>query len=164
MVLWGPTRTSTTKTKKRCLFHHRGLDCKSRKSTDTWSNRQVWPWSTNWSRAKVNEFCQENTLVITNTHFQQSKRQLCTWTSPDGQYQNQIDCILCNRRWRSSIQSAKPGAECGWDHKLLTAKFRFKLKTVRKTTRPFSYEVKWALRSITTNKASGSDGIPTELF
>ena len=32
--------------KKRCPFHHRGLQCKSRKSRDTWSNRQVWPWST----------------------------------------------------------------------------------------------------------------------
>ena len=32
--------------KKRYLIHHRGLECKSRKSTDTWTNRQVWPWST----------------------------------------------------------------------------------------------------------------------
>ena len=32
------------------------------------------------------EFCQENTLVIENTLFQQHKRQLYTWTSPDGQY------------------------------------------------------------------------------
>ena len=32
--------------KKKCLFHYRGLECKSRKSRDTWSNRQVWPWST----------------------------------------------------------------------------------------------------------------------
>ena len=32
--------------RKRCTFHHRGLQCKSRKSRDTWSNRQVWPWST----------------------------------------------------------------------------------------------------------------------
>ena len=32
--------------KKRCPFHHRGLECKTRKSRDTWSNRQVWPWST----------------------------------------------------------------------------------------------------------------------
>ena len=32
------------------------------------------------------EFCQENTLVITNTFFQQHKRRLCTWTSPDAQY------------------------------------------------------------------------------
>ena len=39
---------------KRCPFHHRVLDCKSRKSRDTWSNRQVCPWSTKWSRAKAN--------------------------------------------------------------------------------------------------------------
>ena len=31
---------------KRCPFHYRGLECKSRKSGDTWSNRQTWPWST----------------------------------------------------------------------------------------------------------------------
>ena len=42
------------------------------------------------------EFCQANTLVIANTLFQQHKRRLYTWTSPDGQYQNQIDYILCN--------------------------------------------------------------------
>ena len=84
------------------------------------------------------EFCQENTLVIANTLFQQHKRRLYTWTSPDGQYQNQIDYILCSRRWRSSIQLAKtrPGADCGSDHELLIAKFRLKLKKVGKTTKP----------------------------
>ena len=41
--LWRPTRPSRTNTKKRCPFHHR-LECKSRKSRDTWSKRQVWPW------------------------------------------------------------------------------------------------------------------------
>ena len=49
------------------------------------------------------EFCQENALVIANTLFQQHKRRLYTRTSPDGQYQNQIDYILCSQRWRSSI-------------------------------------------------------------
>ena len=52
------------------------------------------------------EFCQENTLVIANTLFQQHKRRLYTWTSPDGQYRNKIGYILCSQRWRSSIQSA----------------------------------------------------------
>ena len=66
-----------------------------------------------------------------------------TWTSPDGQYGNQIDYILCSRRWRSCIQSAKikPGADCGSDNKLLIAKFRPKLKKAGKTTRPFSYDL-----------------------
>ena len=39
---------------KRCPFHYRGLECKSRKSRNTWCNRQIWPWSTEWSRAKAN--------------------------------------------------------------------------------------------------------------
>ena len=52
---------------------------------------------------RLTEFCQKNTLVIKNTLFQQHKRQLYTWTSPDGQYQNQTDYILCSQRWRSSI-------------------------------------------------------------
>ena len=56
---------------------------------------------------RLTEFCQENTLVIENTLFQQHKRWLYTWTSPDGQYQNQIDYILCSRGWRRSIESAK---------------------------------------------------------
>ena len=44
----------------------------------------------------LTEFCQGNALVIANTIFQQHKRRLCTWTSPGGQYQNQIDYILCS--------------------------------------------------------------------
>ena len=32
-------------TKKRCPFHHRGLECKSKKSRNIWSNRQIWPWN-----------------------------------------------------------------------------------------------------------------------
>ena len=89
------------------------------------------------------EFCQENTLVIADTLFQQHKRRLYTWTSPDGQHQNQTDYILCSQRWRNSIQSAKTrlGADCGSDHELLIAKFRLKLKKVGKTTRPFRYDL-----------------------
>ena len=70
---------------------------------------------------RLTEFCQENALVIANTRFQQHKRRLYTWTSSDGRYQNQIDCVLCSQRWRRSIQSAKtrPGADCGSDHELL---------------------------------------------
>ena len=47
-------KTFRTNTQKRCNFHYRGLECKSRKSRNTWSNRQIWPWNTEWSRAKAN--------------------------------------------------------------------------------------------------------------
>ena len=88
-------------------------------------------------------FCQENALVIANTIFQQHKRRLYTWTSPDGKYWNQIYYIICSQRWKSSMQSAKtrPGADCDSDHKLLITKFRLKLKKVGKTARPFRYDL-----------------------
>ena len=101
-------------------------------------------------------------LVILNTLFQQHKRRLYTWTSPDGQYQNQIDYILCSQRWRSSIQLAKTrrGADCGSDHELLTAKFRLKLKKVGKTTRPYRYDLNQIPYDYTvevTNRFKGLD-------
>ena len=82
-------------------------------------------------------------MVTVNTLFQQHKRRLYTWISPNGQHRNQAVYILCSQRWRSSIQSAKTrlGAYCGSDHELLIAKFRLKFKKVGKTTRPFRYDL-----------------------
>ena len=57
--------------------------------------------------SRLTEFCQEKALFIPNILFQPHKRRLYTWTSPDGQYQNQIDYILCSQRWRSSISSVQ---------------------------------------------------------
>ena len=98
----------------------------------------------------LTQFGQENALVTANTLFQQHKRRCYTWTSPDGQYRNQIDYILCNQRWRSSIQSAKTrqGADCGSDHEFLIAKFRLKLKKVGKTTKRFKCDLNQILTII----------------
>ena len=90
----------------------------------------------------------------------------------DGQYQNQIEYILWSQRWRSSIQSAKtrPGADCGPDHELLTAKFRLKLKKVGKTTTPFRYDLKQTPYDYTLevrNRFKGLDlidRVPEELW
>ena len=91
---------------------------------------------------RLMEFCQENAPVVANTIFQKHKRRLYTWTSPDGQNQNQLDYTLCSWTW-SSIQSAKIrlGTDCGSDHELLIAKFRLKMKKVGKTTKPFRYDL-----------------------
>ena len=53
------------------------------------------------------EFCQENALVIANTLFQQHKRRLYTWTSPDGQQQNQTDYILCRQNGEALYSQQK---------------------------------------------------------
>ena len=90
----------------------------------------------------------------------------------NGQYQNQLDYILCSQRWRSSIQSAKtrPGTDCGSDHELLIAKFRLNLKKVGKTTRPFRYDLNQIPHDYTVevrNRFKGLDlidRVPDELW
>ena len=92
-------------------------------------------------------------------------------SSPDGQYQNQNDYILCSQRWRISIQSAKTRlrADCGSDHEFLIAKFRLKLKKVGETTRPFRYDLNQIPYDYTvevTNRFEGLDlidRVPEEL-
>ena len=113
------------------------------------------------------EFCQENAVDIANTLFQQYKRRLCTWTSPDGQHRNPIDNIICSQRWRSSTQSAKirPGADYSSDHELLIAKFRLKLKKVGKISRPFRYDlnqISYDCRGEVRNGFKGLDLIDKE--
>ena len=51
---WTQLKQLRTNTQKRCSFHYRGLESKRRKSRNTWSNRQIWPWHTEWSRTKAN--------------------------------------------------------------------------------------------------------------
>ena len=140
-ILWRPTRSYRTNTKKRRPFHHRRLERKSRKSWDTWSNRQVWSWSTKWSRAKGNR-------ALPREHTGHSKHSLPTtqemslhmdnnrWSIPKSKW-----LYSCRWRWKSSIQSAitRLGAAYGSDDELHIAKFRLKLKKVGKTTRPFRW-------------------------
>ena len=71
------------------MFHYRGLECKSRKSRNTWRTGKFVLGVQNEAGQRLIEFFQENALVIANTLFQQHKRRLYTWTSPDGQHRNQ---------------------------------------------------------------------------
>ena len=71
MVIWRPSRPSRTIIPKRCPFHYRRLECKRRKLGDTWSNRQIWPWSTEGSMAKANR-------VLPREHIGHSKHPLPT--------------------------------------------------------------------------------------
>ena len=111
--------------------------------TFLWKRNSLGPQVQNEAGQRLTEFCQENTLVIANTLFQQHKRWLYTWTLSDGQYWNPTEYILCSQRWRNYIQSAKtrPGADCGLGNELLIAKFRLKLKKVGKNTRSFRYDL-----------------------
>ena len=107
-------RPSRTNTKQRCPFHHRELECKSRSQEIPGVTGKFGLGVQNEAGQRLIEFCQEKALVIVNTLFQQQKKRLYTWTSPDGQHQNHTDCILCSRRWKSSIQSAKTRLRADW--------------------------------------------------
>ena len=89
---------------KICLLLYRGLECKSQELPGVTGKFGF--GVQNEAGQRLTEFRQENVLIIANT-FQQHKERLYTWTSPDGQYQNQTDYILCSHRQRNSVQSAK---------------------------------------------------------
>ena len=57
------------------------------------------------------EFCQENALVITNTLFQQQKRRLYTWPSPDSQCRNQIDIFFAAKDGEALYSQQKQDQE-----------------------------------------------------
>ncbi|XP_048483641.1 craniofacial development protein 2-like [Plutella xylostella] len=80
------------------------------------------------------QFCQEESLVVTNTFYKLPPRRLYTWKSPaDSPSQivrNQIDFILVNKRYRNSFKAVKtyPGADVGSDHNPLVGTVTTKLK------------------------------------
>ena len=156
MVLRRPTRPSGTNTPKDVLFIIGDWDAKVGSQGTHGVTGNFCLGVQNEAGPKLTEFCQENTLVIANTFFHQHIRWLYTWTSPNGQYSNQIDYILCSWRWRSSIMWAKSRleADCGSDYEPLIAKFRLKWKKVGETTRihsnlksiPYDYTVEMTYR------------------
>ena len=141
MVQGRPIRPSRTNTQKSCPFHYWGLECQSRKSIKTWSNRQILLCSTEWRRAMANN-------VLPRKHTGHSKHPLPTtqektlhmditrWTIPKLDWY-----ILCSQRWKSPIPWAKTrwSIDCSSDHELLIAKYRLELKKIEKTTTPFMY-------------------------
>lgn len=88
-------------------------------------------------------FCQANNLTITNTLFQQHPRKRYTWISPGDRYRNQIDYIMINSEWKSSVIAActRPGVDCESDHILVTAKIRTKAFKKASGTPPVRFDL-----------------------
>ena len=77
--------------KKRCPFHYRGLECKSRKSRNTWNNRQIWPWNMEWSRAKANrvlprECTGHSKHPLPTTQEKTLHMDITTWSTPKSEW------------------------------------------------------------------------------
>ena len=73
--------------KKRCPFHQRGLECKRRKSRNTWSNRQIWLWSTEWSREKANKVLSRECTDHSKHHLPTAQEKtldmdMTRWSTP----------------------------------------------------------------------------------
>ena len=132
-------RVQNRKGEKRIILWQRNL---TNTVSAKWS-RLTLSYKSHWPRMLLIQLLRILLYLIANTLFQQHNRSLYTWTSPDGQYQNQIGYILCSQRWGISRQSEKtrPGADCGYDREILIAKFTLKLKKVGKTTLSFRYNL-----------------------
>ena len=129
------------KKKKDILFIIDNWNVKVGSQETTWSNRQVWLWSTKWSRVKANWILPRECIGHSKYCFQKHKRWFYIWTSPNSQYGNQIDYIICSWKWRSCIQKQDLGADCGSGFQPLIEKTRLKLKKAGKTTRPERYDL-----------------------
>ena len=139
-----------------------GLECKSRKSRNIWSNRQVWPQNTEWIRAKTNRVLPRKCTghrkhPLPTTQEKTLHMDINRWSTLKSDW-----LYSFSQRWRSSIQTTKtrPGADCGSEHELLIAKFRLKLKKEGETTRPFRYDLNQISYDYTvevTNRFKGLD-------
>ena len=96
---------------KNVIFIIGDCNAKVESQENTWSNRQIWPWSTEWSRAKANRVLPRESTGHCKPIFQQHKKWLYTWTSPDGQYHNEIDCILCTKDGEALYSQQKQDRE-----------------------------------------------------
>ena len=142
MALWRPTRPSRTNTQKRCPFHYRGPKCKSRKSRDTWSNRQFWPWTKVWSRAKANrvltrERTGHNKHPLPTTQEKTLHMDITRWSIPKSDWL----CSLQQKMEFYTVSKNKTWSSLWLRSWIPYAKFRLKLKKVGKTTRPFRYDL-----------------------
>ena len=118
-------------------FHYRGFECKSRKSRNTWSNRPIWPWSMEWSRAKANrvlprERTGHSKHPLPTTQEKTLHMNITGWSTPKSYW---LYSLQPKMEKRYTVNKKRPGADCGSDHELLIAKIRLKLKKVGETTR-----------------------------
>ena len=172
MIPWRPTRPSRTNTQKRCPFHYRGLECKIRKSRNTWSNRQIWPWSTEWSRAKANRVLPREHTGHSKHHFPTTQEKtlhmdITRWSTPKSDWLYSLQPKMENLYTVSKNKTRSWLWLRSWTP---YCKFQAKLKKVGKTTKPFRYELNQMLYNYTvemTNRFKGLDlidRVPEELW
>ena len=123
--------------KKTCSFHYRGLECKSRKSRNTWSNRKIWLWSTEWSRAKANrvlprECTGHSKHSLPTTQDKTLRMDITRWLTPKSDW---LYSLQPKMEKLYTVNENKTGSWLWLRSWIPIAKFILKLKKVGKTTR-----------------------------
>ena len=93
--------------KKRHSFHHKRLECKSRKSRDIWNNRQVWPWGKNEARQRLTELSSREHAGHSKHSFPTKQEMtlhmdITRWSILKSDLLHSF-----SQRWRSSAQLVK---------------------------------------------------------
>ena len=170
MILWRYTRPSRTNNPKDILFIIGDWNVKIGSLRDTWSNWQIWPWSTEWSRAKANR-------VLPRECTGHSKHPLAT-TQEKTLHMDITRWSIVKSDWLYSLQlkmeklyTVRKNKTKSWLRQRSwtpIAKFRLKLKKVGKTTRPFRYDLNQIPYTVEmTNRFKGLDlidRVPEELW
>ena len=152
MVLLRPTRPFRTNTQERCPFHYRGLECKSRKSRNTWGNRQIWPWSTELSRAKANrvlprERTGHSKHPLPTTQEKTLHMDITRWSTPKSDWWYSLQ----PKMEKLYIVSKNITGSWLWLRSWTPyCQIQIKLKKVGKTTRPFKYDLTKSLQNANT--------------
>jgi endonuclease/exonuclease/phosphatase family metal-dependent hydrolase len=96
----------------------------------------------NYNVVRVLNFATSKNLVVKSMMFRHRNIHKYYWTSPDGKTPNQIDHILIDRRWHSSILDVRSfrGADCHTDHYLVLAKVRERLAVSKQAAQKFDVE------------------------
>ena len=153
-------------------FHYRGLECKSRKSRNTWSNRQIWPWRTEWSRAKANrilptECTGHSKHPLPATQEKTLHTDITRWSIPKSDW---LYSLQPKMEKLYTVSKDKTGSWLWLRSWTPYAKFRLKLKKVGKTTRQFRYDLNHISYNYTVevrNRFKGLDlldRVPDELW
>ena len=159
-------------TLKICPFHYRGMECKSRKTRNTWSKRQIWPWSTEWSRAKAKRVLPRKRTgyskhPLPTTQEKTLHMDINRWLTPksDWLYSLQLKMeklyTVSKNKTRSWLWFRSWTPYC---------QIQTEIEEVGKTTRPFRYDLNQIPYDYTVearNRFKGldlTDRVPDELW
>ena len=125
------------------FFHYRGLECKSRKSRNTWSNRQIWPWSTEWSRSKANrvlprEHTGHSKHTLSTTQGKTLHMEITRWSTHKSDW---LYSLQPKMEKLYTVSKNKTGSQLWLRSWTPYCQIQIKLKKTQKTTRPFRYDL-----------------------